>query len=198
MILSWIVRERLRVLGSSLFGRRVAIHTMRLLALFGLVVEGDVFGFGQSTRSVAEPTALVAAVHAGATFQVADRDLHRSVTIITYGDMRFTDPGNVTATNPTVRQALVARIAKENPDAVLLNGDVPWHGGDEGDYSVYRAETSPWRDAHLRIYPALGNHEFAHCEPEQCLANWWRAFPELRGRRWYSVQLGSEICAVAL
>src|SRR6202163_1954310 len=166
MILSWIVRERLRVLGSSLFGRRVAIHTMRLLALFGLVVEGDVFDFAQSTRLVAEPTPLVAAVHAGATFQVADRDLHRSVTIITYGDMRFTDSNNVTATNPTVRQALVARIAEENPDAVLLNGDVPWHGGDEGDYSVYKTETKPGRDAHLRVYPALENNEFRICNPK--------------------------------
>ncbi|MCU1343255.1 MAG: putative purple acid phosphatase precursor, partial [Candidatus Acidoferrum typicum] len=45
---------------------------------------------------------------------------------------------------------------------------------------------------------ALGNHEFAQCEPEQCLENWWQTFPELRGRRWYSVQLGTEVYAIAL
>jgi len=36
------------------------------------------------------------------------------------------------------------------------------------------------------------------CEPLQCLANWWLAFPELQGSRWYSVQLGTQIYAIAL
>jgi 3',5'-cyclic AMP phosphodiesterase CpdA len=170
--------------------RRRGIAVRGILGLVSLVLASAPLCRGQSEQ---RPVGVV-----GATFRVADRELHSPVTVIAYGDMRFTDPGNVTATNPAVRQALVARIAKENPDAVLLNGDVPWHGGDEGDYAVYRRETEPWRDAGLRIYPALGNHEFAKCEPEQCLANWWRTFPELRGRRWYSVQLGSEIYAIAL
>src|SRR6266850_167379 len=170
MTLNWNVRERLSVLRPRLFGRRVGCGDMGLLGLIGLVVAGGVIGYGQSTRLGAGLTHADTAVHAGATFKVADRDLHRPVTIIAYGDMRFTDPRNVTATNPGVRQALVARIAEENPDAVLLNGDVPWHGGIANDYSVYRTETKPWREAHLRVYPALGNHEFAECEPEQCLA----------------------------
>jgi hypothetical protein len=198
MILSWIVCERLGMLGSSLFGHRVGSVVVRFLALIGLVVAGTIFGFAQSTRSIAEPTPVVTAVHAGATFQVEDRDLHRPLTIIAYGDMRFTDPNNVTATNPIVRQALVVRVAEENPDAVLLNGDVPWHGGDAADYSIFRAETKAWRDAHLRIYPALGNHEFAECDPQQCLRNWWQAFPELQGNRWYSVKLGTQVHAFAL
>ncbi|MGB2887869.1 MAG: metallophosphoesterase [Candidatus Acidiferrales bacterium] len=118
--------------------------------------------------------------------------MHKPVTVIAYGDMRFTDPTNVTATDPTVRRALVARIAEEKPDAVLLNGDVPWRGGEKNEYSVYRAETTVWRTNHLRIYPALGNHEFHGCELQQCLENWWSAFPELRDRRWYSVALGNQ------
>jgi acid phosphatase type 7 len=112
--------------------------------------------------------------------------------------MRFTDPTNVTATNPTVRRALVQRVAEEKPDAILLNGDVPWHGGNPKDYEIYRAETQVWRDANLRVFPALGNHEFANCEVPQCLANWWAAFPKLKGRRWYSARLGSKIWIIAL
>jgi hypothetical protein len=177
--------------------RRGSLMT-RLLGLSVLFAMSVSLCRGQSKPPAEKLPHVSAAVHAGATFRVSNRALHSPVTIIAYGDMRFTDPNNVTATNPGVRQALIARIAEENPDAVLLNGDVPWHGGDAGDYSVYKAETKPWRDAHLRIYPALGNHEFAQCEPEQCLANWWRAFPELRGRRWYSVQLGTEVYAIAL
>ena len=134
----------------------------------------------------------------GPTFTVPEADLSKRVTVISYGDTRFTDPLNTTATNPVTRRALVKRIAEEKPDAVLLNGDVPWHGGNQADYAVYRDETQPWRDAHLRVFPALGNHEFSQCEVPQCLANWWAAFPELMGRRWYSVRLGKRIYMISL
>lgn len=134
----------------------------------------------------------------GPTFRVLQSDLHEPVSVIAYGDMRFTDPANTTATNPIARQALVKRIAEEKPDALLLNGDVPWHGGTQEDYAVYHSETQPWRDAHLRVFPALGNHEFSRCEVPQCLANWWTAFPDLNGRRWYSVLLGKYVYLIAL
>lgn len=134
----------------------------------------------------------------GPTFIVSQADLHAPVTVIAYGDMRFTDPLNTTATNPRARQALVKRIAEERPDALLLNGDVPWHGGDTADYGVYAKETQAWRDAHLRVFPTLGNHEFSRCEVQQCLANWWAVFPELKGFRWYSVRLGTRIYLIAL
>jgi hypothetical protein len=134
----------------------------------------------------------------GPTFSINEQDLKSPPTVVAYGDMRFTDPANVTATNPAARRALVQRISADKPDAILLNGDVPWHGGDSSDYAVYRAETQVWRDANLRIFPALGNHEFAGCEVPRCLANWWAAFPKLKGRRWYSVRLGAKIYAIAL
>ncbi len=120
------------------------------------------------------------------------------VTFIAYGDMRFTDPANVTATNPRIRKWLVNRIAAEKPSAVFLNGDVPYGGGTVNDYVVYKDETAPWRDGNLHIYPALGNHEFHGPDPQQCLENWWNAFPELRNRRWYSIQLGTRVYALNL
>jgi hypothetical protein len=134
----------------------------------------------------------------GPTFTVDEAALHKPVTLIAYGDMRFTDPANHDATSPAARQALVARIAGEKPDVILLNGDVPWHGGEKADYSVYQTETEIWRTNHLRVFPALGNHEFSHCDVPQCLENWWTAFPELRDRRWYSVALGRQLYAIAL
>src|SRR5262245_61368223 len=110
----------------------------------------------------------------------------KPVTIIAYGDTRFTDPNNVTATNPRARAALIARIADEHPDAILVSGDLPWHGGVTDDYAQFRAETTVWRSQSLRVLPALGNHEFSQCEAAACLENWWKTFPELRGRRWYA------------
>ena len=78
-----------------------------------------------------------------------------------------------------------------------MNGDVPLAGNVTNDYAVFRTETKIWRDLGLHIYPALGNHEFVG-EARQDLENWWTAFPELRGRRWYSAQLGSRVYLLAL
>jgi hypothetical protein len=118
-------------------------------------------------------------------------------SFIAYGDQRFTDPANVTATDPRVRKYLVERIAAEKPAAIVLNGDVPLAGDVKNDYAVFQIETKLWRDGHLHVYPALGNHEF-HGDPRQALENWWSCFPEMRNRRWYSVQLGSRVYVLAL
>ncbi len=107
------------------------------------------------------------------------------------------DPSNVKATDPRVRQWLVKRIAEEKPVAVILNGDVPLAGDQKNDYAVFQTETKPWRDAHLRVYPTLGNHEF-HGDPQKSLDNWWDCFPEMRNRRWYSAQFGSRVYMIAL
>ena len=124
----------------------------------------------------------------GQTFQVDDKSIENHWTLIAYGDMRFTDPTNEKVTNPKVRRWLVNRIAAEHPDAVLLSGDVPYDGSVANDYDVYRQETKVWRDAGLRIYPAMGNHEL-HGDEVREPRNWWHAFPELKNRRWYSVAM---------
>jgi hypothetical protein len=91
----------------------------------------------------------------------------------------------------------VAKIAAENPAAIFINGDLPYHGI-AADYEVYHAETKIWRDHRIPVYPALGNHEFSACLASSCLDRWWNAFPQLQGRRWYSVALGSRVVGIAL
>src|SRR5579863_8002155 len=149
-----------------------------------------------------QPTVVLRPGGSGPAFVIPEAELSHPLRIITYGDMRFTDPGETAATNPKVRRWLVDQIAGEKPDAVLLSGDVPWRGGEAADYEVYRSETRIWRDDHLRIYPALGNHEFHGVDPlateQECLENWWHAFPELRGLRWYSVELGDSFYVLNL
>jgi hypothetical protein len=63
---------------------------------------------------------------------------------------------------------------------------------------VFRDESRLWRERHLKVYPALGNHEFSACAEEACLERWWTAFPELRGRRWYSVAIGKRVVSIQL
>jgi 3',5'-cyclic AMP phosphodiesterase CpdA len=132
------------------------------------------------------------------TFKISQRALRKPITVIAYGDMRFTNPEQTIATDPKVRMELVRRVAKERPDVLLLSGDIPFHGGNKADYAEYKKETRIWRKEHLRVFPALGNHEFYMCAPADCLENWWDTFPKLKGRRWYSVKVGTKIYAIAL
>ena len=128
----------------------------------------------------------------GPTLSVADSSLPASPTLLVYGDMRFTDAANTKVANPQARKLLADRVASLHPDIVELTGDVPYAGGNAADYDEYRAETAAWRAENLRVYPALGNHEFVG-DVTECLRNWWSAFPQLQNRRWYSVQLGRRI-----
>jgi acid phosphatase type 7 len=134
---------------------------------------------------------------AATTFQIPDSALPEPLVLIAYGDTRFTAASETAASSPAARRALIAKIAAENPAAVFINGDLPFHGI-TADYEVYRTETQAWRDKQLRVYPALGNHELSVCLESTCLERWWSAFPELRGRRWYSVAVGSRLIGIAL
>ena len=129
-------------------------------------------------------------------FSVTPKD-PTTVRLIAYGDQRFTDPAEKDASRPGPRQALVKRIAEETADAVLMTGDVPWHGGAVNDYTVYQQETAVWRERNIAVFPALGNHEFAGCAESECLKHWWDANPSLRDRRYYAVNLGT-VRALAL
>lgn len=144
------------------------------------------------------PRSAPPAASAADPFEIDAAAPGQTVRFIVYGDMRFTDVRETQASRPGPRQALVARIAAERPDALFLTGDVPWHGGDQADYRVYRQESAAWRAGQLRVFPVLGNHEFQQCASPDCLRNWWQAFPDLRGRRWYSVALGPELLFIAL
>jgi acid phosphatase type 7 len=162
-----------------------------LCFLFALSLHGH-------TRAAQPDPAVPPATPAADTLSVPDAGLGNPPVFVVYGDMRFTDLSETVAAAPGPRRALVAKVASEHPDALFLTGDVPWHGGDTADYREFDQETTLWREQHLRLYPVLGNHEFSGCEVAECLENWWQAFPEFRGRRWYSVALGTKLRAFAL
>jgi hypothetical protein len=142
-------------------------------------------------------TCVAGAAATAASFSVTPRN-PAHVRLIAYGDQRFTDVSERDASRPFARQALVRGIAETGADAVLMTGDVPWHGGTVNDYAVYAQETAVWRERQIEIFPALGNHEFAGCAEAECLAHWWSANPRLNGLRWYSADIGAGIRAIAL
>lgn len=153
---------------------------------------------GTKVNGKTNPDSLLLPDSSKPTFTISEAALREPVKVIAYGDIRFTNPKEKIATDPKIRMEIVRRVAGLRPDALLVDGDIPYHGGNMDDYAVFREETRIWRKDRLRVFPALGNHEFYDCAPAQCLENWWNAFPKLKGRRWYSVRLGTNIETIAL
>jgi hypothetical protein len=126
----------------------------------------------------------------GPTFTVTDLPVGRPLRIIVYGDMRFTDPGNTSDTDPGVRKWLAQKVGEEKPDILLLTGDMPFHGSDPDDWKIYQQETALWAQERLRIYPTIGNHE-GLIDPRAGMRNYFAAYPQLEQHQYYSVQLGN-------
>jgi hypothetical protein len=109
-------------------------------------------------------------------------------TFVAYGDIRFTDPTNTSVSDPEARRALVHRIAELKPAFVTITGDLVLKGANRADWEVWQAETKPWRDAGIPVFPVLGNHDLSG-DPQA--ANFFAHAPELKERRWYSVRAGN-------
>jgi hypothetical protein len=107
-------------------------------------------------------------------------------TFVAYGDTRFHDPTDTTASNPAARHALVAAIDRERPAFVSIGGDIVYVG-DSPDWNVWDSETAMWRDHKIAVYPALGNHDVKG-DLQKALGNYFARFGELQGSRFYSVR----------
>jgi hypothetical protein len=193
MMLNSRTQERVR---RSAKGRLIRVKKHKvLIAILAVTMVFAAAGPAQEPAPVTPATedASVASLLSapGPTFTVPATALPKHWSIIAYGDTRFTDPANEAVTNPFARRALVARIAELHPDALVISGDLPYDGSNPDDYQVFQQETAAWRNHHLRVYPALGNHEL-HKDEVREPKNWWAAFPELKGRRWYSVAFGEQ------
>jgi acid phosphatase type 7 len=123
------------------------------------------------------------------TFVVQGVNSQQELRILVYGDMRFTDPANTQDTNPRARKWLAEKVGTEHADAMLITGDIPFHGSDPRDWAVFEREASSWASG-ARVYPTVGNHEL-RLKPRAGQINWAAAFPHLKGNRFYSVLLGN-------
>ena len=110
--------------------------------------------------------------------------------LVAYGDMRFTDPGVTSGTNPKVRKWLADRIADERPEVLLLTGDMPYTGSSMADWEVFQSETARWRAQNVIELPTIGNHEIRG-DRNAGIANYLANFPSIARRRYYSALLGS-------
>ena len=110
--------------------------------------------------------------------------------LVAYGDMRFTDPSVTTGTNPRVRKWLAEKIAEQQPEVLLLTGDMPYTGSKDADWQVFQNETAPWRERHILQLPATGNHEIRG-DRTAGINNYLSNFPAIARHRYYSALLGN-------
>lgn len=134
---------------------------------------------GAQTPPPIGPTIVVPGIASGAPMK-----------LIAYGDIRFTDPANVTDTNPKVRRFLIKQVAAEKPLAIFLTGDTPFIGGDYRDWKTFQEETAAWRDEHLYVFPTTGNHE-TRGSFSAGIYNYRANFPLLKGCLYYAAQMGN-------
>lgn len=151
-----------------------------MLGTFACLLTGYSHSFAQ----------IVAEDATAPSFIVNDIKPGQDLRILVYGDMRFTDPSNTADTSPRVRKWLAQKVADEKPDAMLVTGDIPFHGSDPEDWKVFQQEAASWSEDHLRVYPTVGNHEVIP-DPHAGYANYFAAFPQLHGDHIYSVLLGN-------
>ena len=112
------------------------------------------------------------------------------IHLVAYGDMRFTDPGVTSGTNPRVRKWLAEKIAEVSPQVLLLTGDMPFTGGDFRDWLNFQSETAGWREHHILQLPTIGTHEIRGSETAG-IENYLKNFPSTGGHRYYSALLGN-------
>jgi hypothetical protein len=165
----------------------------RLTFLFASLFSVSTVAVASASSAEAPAPALPSvAAQAPVSFQVKTEGPFQFVA---YGDIRFTDPSNHKDSDPAVRRALVAQIAKLDPKFVLVGGDLVLRGDNPANWAVWEQETKPWRDAKLRVFPVIGNHELFR-DAQAGLRNYFQHFPELAWSRYYSVRAGNMLILV--
>jgi acid phosphatase type 7 len=114
---------------------------------------------------------------------------------VAYGDTRFTDPEDTTASNPAVRRELVAAIGAADPAFISIGGDITYVGANANDWKVWDHETVAWHEHNIPVLPALGNHDLKGDE-SAALGNYFARFPELKNSRYYSVRIANTLMLV--
>jgi acid phosphatase type 7 len=124
------------------------------------------------------------------TFTISKFAAGAPIHMVGYGDMRFTDPSVKIGTNPRVRRWLAERVGEENPEVLMITGDMPYAGARQEDWQVYRKETASWDRKKVLVLPTIGNHE-VRGGVEKGIANYLANYPGIKGHRYYSVLMGS-------
>jgi acid phosphatase type 7 len=119
-------------------------------------------------------------------------------TFIVWGDIRFTEPAQCDKSDPDLRQTIVQGIAAVDPrpDFAILTGDVVYHGHDNHDWDIFDKQTKPLRDAKIKVFPILGNHDVDGGSGRPGFFKRFadlKNYPQLEKDVWYSMIYGNSL-----
>jgi 3',5'-cyclic AMP phosphodiesterase CpdA len=89
--------------------------------------------------------------------------------------------------NDGLRKAVMRRIAEENPELLVILGDLVSAGDDAEAWRYFDQLTAPVREKGISIVPLLGNHDHIGNAQKMYSAVYLR-FPVLAGKPWASVR----------
>ena len=129
---------------------------------------------------------------------------------VAFGDMRFAEKPTLfrkPIADATARQQVIDRIGTEAPAFVVATGDFVFRGFHAEDWTYFDKAIKSLRDRGTPISPAIGNHEVGPFPPlwgpeafkeienlgekpvaERGLKNYYKEFPGISQKRWYSVR----------
>jgi 3',5'-cyclic AMP phosphodiesterase CpdA len=91
--------------------------------------------------------------------------------------------------NEEERAIILAAIAREEPELVLMLGDLVFCGSSASDWKDFDALAAPIRRAEIPVLAVPGNHEY-WVSPRAGLRKFHARFPLLEQRRWHARSWG--------
>jgi predicted phosphodiesterase len=111
------------------------------------------------------------------------------VKIVVSGDVQFRSGRDYWSGGLKYRKAVIAGMAAEKADIVLLNGDLAEKGASKGDWELFDREIKPLLQSTALFLAAIGNHDL-HGDEREARENFFTRVKAAQGRDYYSVQRG--------
>jgi len=92
--------------------------------------------------------------------------------------------------NDAQRQAVIERIAKENPALLIILGDLVFQGDDQHHWELFDEVAAPIRRQSIPVFPLPGNHEYFG-DNRKGFDYFFARFPHLNRQLWNAVKFGS-------
>src|SRR4029077_5131308 len=79
-----------------------------------------------------------------------------SFKFVAYSDMRYAEHTSygIVIANREARQQIIDHVASENPEFLIIAGDLVFRGSDDGDWTYFARAIKPIRDRKIPIFPA--------------------------------------------
>ena len=111
------------------------------------------------------------------------------VKIVVSGDVQFRSGWDYWSGGLKYRKPVIAGIAGEKADVVLLNGDLVEKGASTDDWKLFDREMQPLVESTPLLVAAIGNHDL-HGDNREARANFFTRVKAAEGRDYYSLQRG--------